>query len=72
MILDTRLIGTKCETCFHARELPLEQNPPPSCARCLDRPNRKKDKSEYQPDIEDADTKSRLDEIETRETKFDY
>jgi len=72
MILDARLIGTKCEHCTSARDLPLERNPPFPCCRCTDRPNRNRDKSEFVPDVNDEELRKELDEIAKQETKYDY
>lgn len=69
---DARLKGTKCVKCFWGRELNLDDPSFLKCADCIDRPNRNKDKSRFEPDVESEDIKKLLDDDAKKGTPMDF
>ena len=72
MMLDTRLIGTKCEKCINGRDLMLDSCLFTVCANCTDRPLRNKDKSRFEPDLQSEDIRELLDKDSIIGTPLDY
>jgi hypothetical protein len=60
--MDSRLKDTKCAKCMHGRMLFLDDVSFTFCADCKDRPNRAKDKSRYEADVESDWLKKMLDD----------
>ena len=72
VVLDARINGTRCETCVEGRDLILSDFPKYPCMTCLDRPNRRFDKSHYVKDVEDSDVLCALDVITQKNSCLDY
>lgn len=71
-MMDGRLKGTKCEGCSKGRYLILDDIRYTDCADCIDRPNRKKDKSRFAPDYESEDIRRILDEDAKKGAKTNF
>jgi len=66
MILDDRLIGSKCAECATGRDLILGECLPFDCQNCKNRP-RKWDTDNFRPEYKREDTRKLMDE-EARKT----
>jgi hypothetical protein len=71
VIFDSKLIGTKCETCYWGREMSLPDWIPIKCRTCKNRP-RKYDTDNFEQDMESEQTRALLDETAKEQTRFNF